>query len=66
MRQKLLICAQWLKNYVPKPPSCLVHPCSRCAQAYAPWHTDANQFLLFVSALLSFLIQTPLVRLLLA
>lgn len=66
MRQKMVICAQWLENYVPKPHSCLVHPSPRCAQANAPWHTNANQFLPFVSAVLPFLIQSPVVRLLLA
>lgn len=67
MRQKLVICAQWLDYCVPKPHSCLVHSSSRCAQTWnAPWHTNANQFLHFVSAVLPFLIQSPLVRLLLA
>lgn len=65
MRQKLVICAQWLENYVPKPHSCLVHPSPRCAEASAPWHTNANQFLHLVPALLPFLIQPPTVRLLL-
>lgn len=66
MREKLVICAQWLENNVPKPHSCLVHCSPRCAQAYAPWHTNANQFLHFVSAVLPFFIQSPIVRLLLA
>lgn len=58
--EKLIICAQWLENYVPKPHSCLVHPSPRCAQPYAPWHTNANQLLHFVSAVLPFLIQALL------
>lgn len=60
------MCAQWLENYVLKPHSCLVHPSPRCAPAYPPWHSNLNQFLHLVPAVLPFLIQSPTVRLLLA